>query len=1370
MITNHSLDDAASRPSGSGSNARLLGQSTPPHGGGAEGSAPPGRPLQPVTVSYASAWMHFLIFLCLAVAWYFPVKFAVSRWLWPKVELGPRVSSSFVALAYEGVSTRTNEVSSDVFNEHLQALRRHGYVPISLQDVRGLMFEGKPVPRKAVLLTFDHGRKTSYYAVDTLLRRAGWKAVMFLWTRPIMEGDSAALLWPYVRIMARSGVWELGAQSNNGFAPVAASPRGHLGHFMTTPAWLAGENRFETPVEFDARLNQDHVTCRTIIERKAGVKPIAYAYPYGDFGQFESRNLFARRLNLNLTGKYYALGFLSGNLAANTRYSDPRRLNRVRVKPEWSGEELVAFLDRTWPQEEAKPSGIASRMASAWIVDWGSMKEENGRMTLYAPEQITGAKMWLAGSDLAKDFYSRITFSDLNGQLGIYVRAAPDEESYVYLGVDSKGTIWLRQKRLGQAVSRLDEDENKEMSFWLRQKHVSLERFTLNSSRLNVEPGQTHYLDVYVRGSLLYALLDGQPIFHERVVLRGETKRGMLGLSVWSPEKGRARVAVSEVLLKKQEPLLATWNTTGKLEPAVFHWIHQNSSHITDLSPPWMSFSPSGQLIKSGWDASTYRMLARMYELRLLPRILVNDERAFSRLAPSQMADKAEEMHADGIFLHLADLKNTPLVKISTWLQQCSAALKEKGQSLLVQLPESLERTTFLHSMLAVAPNLQVVTAPESPLRKQIAKDPKLSATQMERVPEPDPEKDLPMFYEITSVPETTAGEAPAEVKGSRLQQEGQAAFLDADYQKAIALWKQWLSLEPNNPRAPMLIGDAYLRLGDFKQAISNYNLSLDLDPGRIRLALRRAGLLDTMGRSDEAMSSLNMYARLFPDNADVLLGQAEWLRRHNRAAEAIPLVKRLAGLDTNNFEATALMLRLPISPAEFNVYMQNLVKLGAQPANYYDLGQAIWKYDLLSLPGSHPLVKLVRHVSTQTRDARVAAIFDRLKQRPETVTDIFATGKISEAWWMDGGVFEPEAGKLLRMRTDESHTEATLHLLGSEHYRDAFVEATLQRKSGMFWLYARRTSDHFVRFGVDDTGRLLLQVWRNDRLLDTKTSSWNEPKTAVRLRLEVRGNGLMGYVDGQPAFSTPLTIPSSDYELGWVGLSTYSAERGKAEALLERASAGPLAMRLALLPGAQSESESDALLGVLRPEITLLTDLAPHWFRVNAEGAWSNQIGNDEKLLLLFARYYRIRLMPVVEVAADAKLSGGELISAAEKHKADGFVLLFDSLPDTAWFTRLEAELGACNLKILAMALNADQSKASVRSLAAGSDLLLGAEDIQDMLYQPWTGKDGKHQPLSELPANKPVLLPLYNPPEPAAAPASATTDTNTVVKTVEE
>jgi tetratricopeptide (TPR) repeat protein/peptidoglycan/xylan/chitin deacetylase (PgdA/CDA1 family) len=1301
---------------------------------------PDRRYIQPVTVSYAAAWMHFLIVLCLLVAWYFPMRVLIGHWLWPKAEVGPRTSHAFVALAYEGVSKRTNEVSTALFVEHLDTLRSRGYVPIGLEDVRQLVFEGKPVPEKAVLLTFDHGRKTSYFAVDSILRRAGWKAVMFLWTRPIVEKDSAALLWPYIRIMSRSGTWELGAQSHNGFASVPASPRGYLGHFMTTAQWMAEQNRFESPTEFANRLAYDHETCIQTVEKKIGIKPSAYAYPYGDFGQFESRAAFARRINLQLANKYYGLGFLTGNLAANTRYSDPKRLNRVRVKPEWSGEDLAAFLDRSWPIQESAASTNTSRMASAWIVDWGGMREEQNKLTLYAPEQITGAKMWLAGSDLTKDFFARVSFSDLIGQMGIYARAAADEESYVYLGLDAKGSVYLRQTRFGKDDSRFDEEQMRDMMVWLRQKHVSLERFTLASSRIYVDPTREHALDIYARGPLLFARLDGKPIFNDRVMLRGDMKPGMMGLSVWHPDKGRAKVTISEITLHTQEQEVAAWNSALQMDPAIFRWVHHHAYHLTDISPPWINFSSSGQMVKSSWDPNSYRMLAQMYQLRLMPRVVINDERALARLAPSQICDRLAEAKAQGVYVAMDEMQDPSSQRVTSWLQQCANDLRSKGMSLLVRLPSAMEKPALVRSILAMSPQIQVVAAPSSPLRATDAKGrTNVPTTQLEQVPEPEQDKDMPVFYELNSATEMQGDPTPA-FQASRLQQDGQAAFLDADYNKAINLWKKWTAIEPNNPRAPMLIGDAFMRLGDFKQALTNYDASLTQDPGQIRLALRRAGLLDSIGRAEDAMTSLNMYARLFPENTEIMLAQAEWLRRHDRGGEAIPIVKHVTQVDTNSFEANALMLRLPIASADYRTHMETLLRIGEKPEYHFELGQAIWKYDLLSMPGSHALVRAVRRIANQSKEARVTTLYERLMPRTSQVTDVFAGGRISDAWWLDGGTFTADSGKVL-LRSDDSHTEATMRLLGSEHFRDAYAEATFQRKNGAFWLYAHRTGEHMARYGVDETGKLFLQLWRGSRIVDQRTKAWTEPKGMVRLRLEVRGDGVMGYVDGQPAFTSPLELPD-DFELGWVGMAAFAADRGKAQAILERACAGPLAPRILQLSAFKDEATIDANLAVVRPEINYITDISPPWFRTGADGSWTPMLGKEEQLLRLFARYYRVRLMPTVMVDAANALRAEDLLNYAAKFKLDGFVLLCQTLPDATWFDNMERSLGAANLKVLVASMDVSKDTGHMRGLASGTDLLsTSPEATQEAVLQKW-GRDGSHKPLTELPPAKPAIL----------------------------
>lgn len=489
-------------------------------------------------------------------------------------------------------------------------------------------------------------------------------------------------------------------------------------------------------------------------------------------------------------------------------------------------------------------------------------------------------------------------------------------------------------------------------------------------------------------------------------------------------------------------------------------------------------------------------------------------------------------------------------------------------------------------------------------------------------------------------------------------------------------------------------------------------------------------------------MNQLNMFARLFPENPDIMLAQAEWLRRHDRGAEAIPIVQHILQTDSNNFEAVALMLRLPIPAPEYRLQMEALARIGTQPKYYHELGQSLWKYDLLSMPGSLPLVKVVQRIAAETNDASVATLFARLQPRSGQVTDSFAGGRVSDAWWMDSGVFTPEPGKLL-VRTDDNHSEASIRLLGSEHFHDAFVETVVKRKAGAIWLYARRTGTHMIRLGVDEGGEMYLQLWRGGHLVEQRTKSWTEPKDAVRLRLEVRGDGIMGYADGQPAFASPMEVPS-DFDLGWVGVAINHPERGKANATLTRLSAGQLPPRIVLMPAFTNDTDVDAKLGVLRSEINHISDLAPRWFQFNADGTLSSALGSDAKLLQLFARYYRVRLMPVVEVAPGAALSADALIAQAAKNKLDGFILLFSVLPSNAELEAFDRALSTAHIKVLALTMDPDKDTGKLRSMEASNDLLSGLDGEQSIVVQPWTGKDGTHKSLSDISSEKTAILTL--------------------------
>lgn len=228
-----------------------------PNGAAAPPKSPPRfadkLPVVPARVNalkanYRQAWLYFLLIICLLVAWWIPVRFAVTRWLmFRPVDSGPRDAQEFVALAYAGISKNHDEVMPEQFRAQFAALRDAGYHPVTLDDIAAFYTENTPLPRKAVLLTFDHSRKSSYFDARRTLRRAGWHAVMFLWTKPILEEDPSVLRWPYVKSMLRSEAWEAGAQSHNGFDLVLADNDGHRRNFMTTPRWNPAAMRYETP-------------------------------------------------------------------------------------------------------------------------------------------------------------------------------------------------------------------------------------------------------------------------------------------------------------------------------------------------------------------------------------------------------------------------------------------------------------------------------------------------------------------------------------------------------------------------------------------------------------------------------------------------------------------------------------------------------------------------------------------------------------------------------------------------------------------------------------------------------------------------------------------------------------------------------------------------------------------------------------------------------------------------------------------------------------------------------------------------------------------------------------------------------------------
>jgi len=1233
---------------------------------------------RPTRLGPNQAWLIFLAVALLLVALWTPFKAWINRALFhPTAPRGPVDARAFVALAYEGVSERTNEISPARFDAQLRLLREHGYTPIGLEEVRAFYQEGRPLPRKAVLTTFEQSRKSSYFDTRRILRANRWKAVMFLWTLPIEDEDPSVLRWPYIRDMILSRTWEVGGQGHDAFRQVPADPNGRLGNFMSTPMWKREEERYETPEEFGRRIEADVKRNYDEIVRQTGVRPLAFAFPYGDFGQYESRAVLTRRLNLDIIAKYYPLGFISGPMALNTAYSDPRRLNRLLVDPRWSAEELLQRLERAWPVRR-EFRDFTNTLETAWIREWGVAEPRGNHFDLRAAPNTTGAKIWLSGSDLLQNVRTRIRFRLHEGQFSLFLRAQPDGESHLHIGLEPGGLAWIRQKMPG------------------------LEAFTLASAQFQASTNEIWTLEVTVRDRLVFVRLNDRLLTESAVRVRGDPAPGMLGVSVWSPRLSAARAQIWNVTVNNDIEQIVKWRPALNRGPYLAWWINQNADRMTVLSPPWAEVTAGGLQIHAGEDIEILRRLARIYDFRICPAVTVESESALDRIQAPRLVDDVVKQGYDGLFLDFTPLDRPSIGRVTQWIRQIADQTTQAALRLMVRFPPVLERTTTFPTVLDLVPEIRLVTSAASPLTRDTTSAG--AAMPFMQIPEPTFDLDLALYYEVTGLSETNRP-LPKAVQIEMWRQMGHNAFAVGDYDEALRHWGKWLEAEPTSPEALMLIGDVHLRLQALDKALEYYNASLAADPGQIDLALRRAALLDNMNRSEESREALNLYARLFPQNMDVLLAQAEWLNRHGRTEEARALVRSAVQARPDHLKARIRYQLLADDPAERFSNLRRIEAIGTGLMNREGFADLLQTTELLSAPESGLLYPWLARVASEDPDPRIRKRFAKLLPPLQPLREQFVEeGKVSDNWVSSSGEIPTRMGRLY-LRAAGAQTEAYLRMNGSEGLRNGFIEVTLEDVRGFFWLYARRGPTTMIRFGFDQTG-LYLQVWKHGNLLANESRLWRPSNRAFAMRLEVVGDGAMGYVEGEPAFDAPVTVPP-DLMNGWWGVAPFSFVPGQAQVVIKALAAGPLPTYLAI-PSVAVLRNEEALLDQLKAGIRTFSAVAPPWFRQAVEGGMAGAPGSELTLLRMFCQYHRKRLMPAVYLGSNAKLPGEWIVRTAAQYSLGGFCLIFPEMPTERWISDLRAEIETSDLCVLAIESTPENPFAKVREVTVKRGLFL--------------------------------------------------------------
>jgi biofilm PGA synthesis lipoprotein PgaB len=209
-------------------------------------------------------------------------------------------NGSFAVLAYHDVRDNvTGDYDADQFAistatliEHFTWLRQNGFTPVSVDDLLAAQRGERPLPDKAVLLTFDDGRRSFYTHVLPLLKIFGYPALASIVTSWIdaepntVDGGRALaradfMTWQQLREAQASGLVEIASHSHALHRGIPGNPQGN--ELPAAVTLLYGNAGYESTSDYTARITADLAESVELIRSNVGRAPRVIAWPFGSF-------------------------------------------------------------------------------------------------------------------------------------------------------------------------------------------------------------------------------------------------------------------------------------------------------------------------------------------------------------------------------------------------------------------------------------------------------------------------------------------------------------------------------------------------------------------------------------------------------------------------------------------------------------------------------------------------------------------------------------------------------------------------------------------------------------------------------------------------------------------------------------------------------------------------------------------------------------------------------------------------------------------------------------------------------------------------------------------------------------------------------
>ena len=259
--------------------------------------------------------------------------------------------NEFTILSYHEISEKSETLDASYavtpanFEAQVQWFIKNGYHFINVDAILKYRKNGKPLPDKAVLMTFDDGYASVYNNAFPIIKKYKVPAVIALvgsWLEAKETADfngemiarEKFLSQPQLKEMVRSGLVEIASHTHSLHKGIIGNPQGNTQPAVRTRQWFAQTQKYEDEASYQKRVYNDLLRNNTFLEKYTGQKPRIIVWPYGHY------NIEVRKIAEKL-GMPIGLTLDDGS---NTKTTPLWGLRRILVEQKMTLKELELIM------------------------------------------------------------------------------------------------------------------------------------------------------------------------------------------------------------------------------------------------------------------------------------------------------------------------------------------------------------------------------------------------------------------------------------------------------------------------------------------------------------------------------------------------------------------------------------------------------------------------------------------------------------------------------------------------------------------------------------------------------------------------------------------------------------------------------------------------------------------------------------------------------------------------------------------------------------------------------------------------------------------------------------------------------------------